>query len=289
MTTPYARRIISLTFQLGEGSFGQSGFNELTLTGLRAIVSVSQAVTPTPSQAYIRVFGLTADHINSLTRAGYSYQSRANYVAIQAGDADSGLTPIFNGTIYEAYPDFRSQPETSFVIIANPAAVIQLQPVTPVSFPGSIAASTALERIMKPTGFTVENNAVTVTLASPYFPGTVWQQMLSCVRAANAFSHYDPVNKLVAIWPKNGRRTGGTTPTISAANEMINYPEFMHNRVKVRTIFDPTIRGPGHPIIISSSLKSANNTWILDQVDYNISAEIPGGPWEMTLTAHPAD
>jgi hypothetical protein len=290
MTAPYAKRILSFVFQLGEGSFGQSGFNKLVVSGLRAVVAISQAQTPTPSNAIIRIFGLTADQINTLTRAGYAFQSRANYVAVQAGDATSGLTTVYNGTIIEAYPDFKSQPSVSFVIITNAASVIQLQPVSPVTFPGSVAASTALTQILKPVGITVENNGVNAMLASPYFQGTAWQQAIACCKAAGVFSHFDAVSRVWAIWPKSGMRAGEsvTIAPQSQGGGMIDYPEFMQNRIKIRNIFDPTIKGPGLPITVNSSLKSANNKWVLDQIDYDLSCEMPGGPWEMALIAHPA-
>jgi hypothetical protein len=33
---------------------------------------------------------------------------------------------------------------------------------------------------------------------------------------------------------------------------------------------------------------SASGNWTVDLVEYNISAEAPGGPWEMAITAHVA-
>jgi hypothetical protein len=288
-SAPYARRIISLTFRLGTGSFGAEGSNQITITGLRVFCQISQATTPSPSNCQIRVYGLTLSHINQLTRVGRSYQVANNFVAVQAGDSLSGLTTIFNGTIYEAYPDFSDQPDSAFVITASPTAQIQMKPVTPVSFPGSVSVSSALQQILKPHGITLEANGASAMLASPYFPGTTWTQILRALQAANLFAYYDGVKKTLAVWPKTGSRAGSAIE-ISPRTGMINYPEFQKNRIRVRTLFDPQVRGlaPGMPIMVKSQFASANGNWITDLVEYNISAEAPGGPWEMLITAHVA-
>ena len=285
--SPYAERAITLTFQLGKGDFGGSGANTLTIAGLRAVVHVEYVILPSTGMAVIRVYGMTLDHMNALSQAGLVYAARRNYVAVQAGDAQSGMTTVFNGTIIEAYPDMREMPNTAFFIRASPSQVIQLKPVAPVSFSGATPVPTALNSILKGTGFTLENGGVNTVLASPYFPGAAWAQILSCVRAANCFAHLDPVKKVLAIWPKDGSRSG-STPEIGPDTGMIGYPEFQANQIRVRARFDPAIRSSvGQKIKINSQLQAANGEFVVVNMTLDLASQMPDGPWEAAIEATP--
>ena len=88
--SPYAERAITLTFQLGKGDFGGSGADTLTIAGLRVVVHVELVLLPGTGVGIIRVYGMTLNHMNALTQAGLVYAARKNYVAVQAGDAQSG-------------------------------------------------------------------------------------------------------------------------------------------------------------------------------------------------------
>jgi hypothetical protein len=200
----YAHRQIQATIQLGTGSFGDIGSNKLvTPLSLRMECKISQAHLPTAGRMTLRIFGLTLSQINTLTRSGLQfYLNRNNKIAMQAGDPTSGLSTIFNGNIFESYPDFESQPEASFIIVAidqGPLGTIQLQPVPPVSFPGAVPVANALQQILRPAGLTLENNGVTAVLQSPYFAGTVWQQAQEAIKAANCFGYLDSIKKVLAI------------------------------------------------------------------------------------------
>jgi hypothetical protein len=286
MTAPYAVRALTFTFQLGTGNFGSSGSNQLVLTGLRATVHVKFAVAPTTGEAQMHIFGMTLSQMNQLSKAGLVYKTRNNAVAIQAGDSISGMTTVFNGIILEAYPDMAAMPETSFFVKANPASIIQMAPIAPNSFTGGTSAATALSQIAKGAGLTLENNGgVKTQLASPYFAGTAWDQMLSCARAADCFAYLDGINKVLAIWPKNGNR-GGDSTTISPANGMIGYPSFSANQVIVRTLFNTAVQA-GQPVQIQSQLQAANGTFTVYDVVHELSSQMPDGPWETIITTSP--
>jgi hypothetical protein len=289
-TTPYARRIIQLTFLLGTGNFGESGENQLQVSGLRCSVRISNAQVPSASgRAQILVFGLTLNQINTLTQAGLYFRTRRNFVAVQAGDAQSGLATIFNGNIQEAYFTGK-QPNVGLAVVANdwgPNGVINLKPVPPTSFPGNVPIGTALRQIVSQAGLTVENNGVNAVLASPYFPGTVWQQVRAAVTAANCFAYLDTTRQILAIWPKDASRAG-TPILVSPETGMIDYPEFMANRIRVRVPFNPAFNGSvGKSMVVKSQLTAAGGptgaSWSISQVDTDISSELPGGPWEMAV------
>ncbi len=280
-TAPYAVREIRLTFQFASGE-------QLVISGLRAIVHVEFAAQPTTGLGQIRVFGMTLDHMNRLSRAGFLWQSDQNYVAVEAGDKGSNLVTVFKGLIIEAYPDMRGMPQTAFFVLANPSDVIQLKPVEPTSFAGETPAPTAIKTIAEKAGLTLENNNVNAVFSSPYFHGTAWDQLITAVRAANCFGFLDGITKTFAIWPKTGWRESGGTPEISPATGMIGYPEFQAANVVVRTIFDASIKpGVGTLVRVKSQLAAADGLIVVTNVNYDLTSEMPDGPWETTIVGVP--
>jgi hypothetical protein len=289
VTAPYAVRRIVLTFQIGKSG---SGVIQLATgnPGLRIHVHVEFANVPETGAAQIRVYGLSLDHMNQLSVAGLVFESRQeqNFVAIQAGDDVSGMATIFKGQIIQAYPDFARQPDVSFYIQASPSNVIQMKPVEPSTFTGPTSAATALDTIVKKAGLTLENNGVNAILASPYFPGTAWQQILGLIRAANCFGFLDGVTKTLAVWPKEGSRSGGKI-VISPENGMIGYPQFQALNTVTRTLFNTEVSpaDPGKLITIKSQLSAANGDFTVIGVTHDLMSEMPDGPWETTIIATP--
>jgi hypothetical protein len=282
VTAPYVRRKIDITVQLASGE-------QIKLTGLRVHIFVERVILPSPPYAVIRIFGLTLSHINQMSQCGLLWLQRNNLIAIEAGDDESGMTVVFNGLIFDAYPDFNDQPNVSFVVKANSGAEIQLKPVKPTTFKGDVPVATALQQILQPTGLSLENNGVNAVLSNPYFPGAAMTQVMSALKAADVFGFLDLSKKLLAIWPKNKSRDSGGIPEVGPDTGMIGYPQFERMIVKVRTIFDPTIHGPtnaapGTRVKINSQLKAANGEWVVRQVSYNLMSEMPNGPWEMGLS-----
>jgi hypothetical protein len=301
---PFAERVIALTLRLGTGSFGASGSNTLSLTAgaqpyssLRASVKIELASTPHPSSCVVVVYGLTLDQINQLTKAGLNYDARSNQIMVQAGDRSSGLTTIYNGEFFQAYPK-ASQPDMPFVIIGNPMNGISLKPAAPASFSGGIQGQTALGQIVKSAGYVLENNGVSATLVNPYFPGTAWEQIKACVRAMNCYATVDSTKGVIAVWPRTGWRGSGIT-VISPALGMIDYPEFDTTLVRVRTLFNPAVSGVysvgnrfqiprSAPGVSGTQFAAAAGQWIIISIDYDLAAQTERGPWEMVLTGYRA-
>jgi len=296
MTSPYARRQLNVTFQLGKGSFGNSGYDTVTFKaptpgapGMRALVEVAIANLDQQPQGIIRLYGLTLDHINQLTKAGRTYDVRNDKVMVQAGDVGGTLTTVFSGTIIEAYPDFREMPNVAFQVRAVGGAEINLKPVEPTSFEGSVSAGTALGQIAQKCGLTLENNGVNAVLSNPYFPGAGITQINRAVKAANCFGTIDSTNNTLAVWPKDGSRSGGPVK-FGPDNGMILYPEFQQTQITVRAVYDPKlIVAPGKTITVDSELTAAEGEWTVSLIALSLAAEMPDGPWEMVVTANRAE
>lgn len=284
----YARRKIDVTLRLGKGGIDGTTFDTVKLTGLRVLATITKAVLPTSGIAMVRVYGLTLDHINQFTAAGLQWvNSGKNHMMIEAGDEVSGMTAVFNGQINEAYPDFSRMPDAAFVLIGVAGIGIQLKPVTPTSFKGTVSAETVFSTIADKAGVKLENNGVDTKLDSPYFPGSAWNQAILCSKAADCFAYLDDQKNVLAIVKKTGNR-GGEPPIISADTGMIGYPSFQRNQVIFRTLFDPTVEYL-KPVLAKTQFTAANGSWIVRQLDYILSAETPDGPWEMTITTYKDD
>lgn len=280
----FVKRLINVSFQLGKGSFGGSGYNQVNLKGLRVLAQIDNAGLPTPgATALIRIFGMTLSQMNELSVAGLLWNNRDNLIRLEAGDAESGMSEVFNGKILESYPDF-NQPEAAFVVRAIPGATLQIKPVQPSTFEGSTDGIQALESIVKLGGLTLENNGVSGKLVNPYFPGTMWEQLLRCTRALDCYACYDYLSGKIAIWPKNKARNGDIRE-ISPETGMINYPQFQNVQVKVRTLPDFSIKF-GTKFRVKSGLTAADGEWNITHITFDIASEMPEGPWEMALTGN---
>ena len=285
MSAPYAKRAISVTFQLGKGSFGASGSNTITHSGLRVFLTTEWANLPSQPTAIIRIYGLTLSEMNALTVAGLNWLNRDNLVRVDAGDVGDQLTTVYSGTIKEAFPDFREAPDSAFMVTAIGGATTNVKPPQPVTFAGATPFATAMQQILKPTGLTHENNGVNAILQSPYFPGSSMAQINRALQHANCFGVLDPMANKLATWPKTGSR-GGDATVISAATGMIGYPEFEKVFIRVRTRFDGSLyKGVGKKIKVETQLTAAQGIWNIIQVDLNLASEMPGGPWEIIMKA----
>jgi hypothetical protein len=84
----FVQRLLSFTFQLGEGSFGNSGFDVVTIDGLRASCRITKAGGPSMSTAECDIYGMTKSQMNKLSTLGLKVTlQRRNVITISAGDA----------------------------------------------------------------------------------------------------------------------------------------------------------------------------------------------------------
>lgn len=283
--SPYAVRKIDVEFTLGTGDFGAAGQNRLTISGARVYAHVQNVVAPHMSaDLSLRIYGMTLDHINAISVAGLLWAARENRIKVDAGDEVSGMTTVFDGLIYEAYPNFDGDADSRhFYVVGIASRIAQLKPVPASSYPGSVPAAQVIETLAKQAGFTLKNDGVTAVLASPYFWGTAWQQIQAAVRAANCYAGLDSVSKTLTIWPKDAA-PGDVTVTVSKETGMIGYPRFQDVQVIVRTMFNPIFNlSPGTSVSVKSDLKAADGKIRLTFISHELSSQMPGGPWETLL------
>ena len=298
----FANRALTAVITLGTGTFGQTGMNTITLSGLRAQATISKNGGPSFDGAEMRLYGVTASVMNAVSALGVLpivYFRYNNTLTILAGDDVNGMAPVFSGVLLSAFQDFSEMPESSLHLVANGGVAGALVPTAPISFPGGADVATIMGGLAETMGLIFENNGVQVQLASPYFAGTALQQAQKCVQAAHIQMCIDTntAPNTLAIWPYTGTR-GGAIPLISAASGMIGYPTFQQFGMEFTTLFNPNIR-VGAKLMMQSTVGGSvtyanpsapspdtilsggpNGLWYINgPVTHDLAAQMPGGPW----------
>ncbi|HUA81241.1 MAG TPA: hypothetical protein VL997_12765 [Dyella sp.] len=296
----YVVRQINVGITLGEGTFGQTASNQVTLSGLRVVANIAKRGAPAMDQASLRIYGMPPALMNQLSTLGVPQPMARpnNTIIIDAGDAVNGMSTVFVGQIQNAYQVLDD--ENSFFQIDSWTGQLQAMiPATPTSFPGGFDVATAMAGLATKMGMAFENNGVQVRMPSSYFAGTYRDQVLRLAKAANIEAYFDSATAnqfaTLAIWPKNGYRSSYPIPLIQASSGLIGYPKFMQYAIAFRCIFNPSLR-LGGAVQINSTLyppsnaqansprqqvqaAGANGIWYITKLALSLSSQEPNGPW----------
>jgi hypothetical protein len=281
---PLVRRVLAVTFDLGQGSFGESGANRVKIggipptnqPGLRASANIVEAGGPSMGSLDLTVWGLNLSTMNQLNTLGLRAQMiRRNTVTLEAGDTERGLTAVYQGTIRDAWIDFDSMPSVAFRVMCFAALYEAVKPIPPTTINGVADVASILSGLAAQAGVGFQNNGVTGSLYNPYFPGTIREQIARC--AEHAHINWDLSNGYLTIWPKNGQRSQ-FVPLVRPDTGMVGYPGFQPMGVRATILFDPSIRY-GQKIRMESDLKGANGEWIISKMAHSLDSEIPNGQW----------
>lgn len=290
----FVNRAIDVTLTIGQGTFGQTGFNTVKLSGLRVEVSIVKGGMPTMDTADIRIYGVQPSVMNQLSTWGVPFPMLRlnNTVTLAAGDGVT-MPPIFNGHVLRGWQDFDNIPETCLHILSQGGVAAAIVPVPPISFPGGADVATIMSGLATTMGLAFENNGVQVQLSNPYFAGTALQQAQKCAQAAHIQMLIDSstVPNTLVIVPWTGTR-GGAIPIISAATGMIGYPRYFDYGVSFRCLFNPNLKMLGK-IKLETSIGNTtpataqapaqtglpSGIWYVSKLAYDLASQVPDGPW----------
>src|SRR5580765_839395 len=218
----FTHKLIDVTFKIGQGDFGEAGFNTVKLTGLRASVSIVEAGGPAMGALQLRLWGLTLDRMNRLTTIGKQpFVDRRNVVVVEAGDAESGMSTVFQGTIDEAWGDFQGMPDVPFIVVGYAGMIEAIKPVPATSYRGSADVVTIMRGLAQKMNLVFENSGVSgIRVSNPYYPGTARDQVKACAKEAG-IDFLITVGTL-AIWP-HGQTRGQQVPLVSPQTGLIGY------------------------------------------------------------------
>jgi hypothetical protein len=276
----FVARQLSFSVQLGQGDFGGSGFNTVSIPeGLWATARVNKVGSPAYNEADIEIAGLQLSLMNQLSRVGLQPAAvRNNIITVQAGDVGGGLSTVFAGVIAEAWPDFSNEAEPVFKITASTGYFQDLKPVAPTSYKGSTSVVSIMQNLADQMGYKLENNGVSVQLSSPYFPGSARNQAIAAATAAGIYVYFEDDNGIMAICPANMPRNT-PVPTISPTTGLVGYPAYVGpGKIAFKCEYNSQLRWRGNATIENSVITGANQTWCVMDLKHDLSTR-PGGPW----------
>lgn len=279
MADQLVRRVLTVTFTLGSGTFTESGTDTVTVSGLRTTATISRNGGLSPSHLSLRINGMTLSVMNKLTQFGPRPTIiTPNSVTVQAGDVVNGMTTVFTGQSWGTWVDASGTPDVALICDAIEGQYHAIAPANPTSYDGPVSVVTILQSIAGQLGLTLEPNGVNITLTNPYLPGTLVDQARAVAQAANINIALDFAINIMAIWPKYGSRETPEPPMVSAETGMVGYPAYTNSGITVETVFNPNIQA-GCQIQVQSILTPANGLWSTYSVTHDLASELADGPW----------
>ena len=286
-STSFTQKQLRATFQLGQGDFGESGFDIIAFSGLRMSADVHLTNNHNMSAMQLRIWGLTFDHMQRLSvlkRPPIS-PGRKNKILLEAGDVETGLHKVYEGDINLAWADYQNQPDVYFLVHSIGLLFAAVKPLPPVSYQGAADVATVMEGIAKSADCQFENHGVDAKLSNPYFPGTAREQLRACADAAGIEWTYD--RGTVAIWPAKKARGGeDKVPILTPTSGNIGYAAFTEFGIAMRCLYDPALKIGGLVEIRDSDIPNVNGRWKVWELAYNLESEMPGGNWMMSFQGH---
>lgn len=295
----YVQRLLETTVTLAPNQqtgqpikFAGTQSDTVTLEGFRTSVRIENSGAPAGSRASVRIFGMAPNLMNQLSTLGMVFNSiQRNSISISAGDAQSGMSPVFAGTIAFAFPQYNAAPRVPFCFECQTGLLDNVVPVPASSYPQSTDVATIMSGFARQMNLGFENNGVTVQLpAGSYYPGTLWNQIQRVARHAHINALVVDGGTKLAIWPIGGSRTslsGKNIPLISADTGMKGYPTFAPNGYMiVESLFNPQVAFGG-TIQVQSSIPQANRTWVVQKIDLALDSLVPKGEWMATMYCYP--
>lgn len=272
----FKSRLIDLSFQLSEDKFGDKLGDTVVYSGLKCEASINNVGGASLNSLQLRVFGMSESSMNKLSTLGLKVlTTRRNMVTVAASNLSGGMTQAFQGTIAEAWIDYRGAPDVSFNVIAYSGFWEKVKAIAVNSYKGSTDVAAIISSLAKSIGFSFKNNGVTTQLSSPYFAGSAITQIKDCARHAKIGC--DIGNGSVEIWPSGGQRDDATI-LVSSENGLVGYPVFISTGLNIQSEFNQDILR-GRKIVVKSSIPQACGDWYCQVARHEIASQTTNGPW----------
>jgi hypothetical protein len=274
----FVERQINISFDLSSGT-GSSA----KITGKRISCKIVNAGSPSMGTADLAIYGLPLSMMNQLSTIGTQINLiNKNSITIEAGDAQSGMSLVFKGTISLAWVDAQSQPEVSFRVSAFAGLYEAVAATEPTSVQGSADVAKTLQQIAQKAGLGFEGASIDAKVSNPYLPGSAREQILRLANMAGLAWTIEN-ERLVVVKPGTPRAGGAVM--ISPETGMVGYPAFNQAGVIVRKIFDPSLLFFSK-ITVRSELTPACGDWVVHNICHDIESQVPNGQWFTVVEAH---
>ena len=286
-----------ITLSNPNNSFADDGnkYNTITLSGLRAAVSIDNAGGAYLGTLKAQIFGVSESHMNTLTSlqwdnllVGSNSTSLAfNTIQVYAVDGTQ-KTLIYNGIILNCWGDYSAMPAVCIAIDAQIGYQQQVQSATPTSIASDTTVDTVMSQIAAVMGFSFVNDGVRITVpAGTYLGNTAMEQARTLAQMYRFWMYMDgSTNPNTLVITPYGSPRSVISPVISAQTGMIGYPAFNSSGIIVETLFNPSIVFGGS-VKVQSLIPKANGDWIVTSMSHSLTSQMPSGPWKSTINCVP--
>ena len=288
MSTSFQNRLLRASLVLPQGNFISpqgNPTNTLNLEGFRMSAKLNGAGNFT-NACNLTIFGMRQVDMNSVTVV-FGQDDDPNTINTRAllileAWTGSGYLQIFEGQFFEAQPDYKNLPDVALVIAATTAQGRQYLSAPPTSFNGSVPLVTVAAQLANQMGFPFENNGVTGSVQSPYFPGTLMDQFRQLAEAGR-FDYYFDAKSTLIICARNQPRLAAGKVVINAQSGLIGYPTLNRYGIEIDALFQPAFELASPIEIQGSEVPGTNGLWFPNAFSHDLDAIVPGGRWQSHL------
>lgn len=270
----FTRKRINVTFEM-------DGVPAKTLTGKRVSARIVNAGDPSLAQAEVAIYGMTLSDMNTLSTIGTQLnQASKNFMSIYAGDDESGLKLVYQGTIYMAWMDGQAQPEVPFRVVGIAGYYQAVESAPPTSVQGTADVDQIFTHLAAQMGMVYEGKTG-IKVSNPYLPGSPLEQVRRLAQAAGVTWTIEN-NTLVVTKPGTPRVNSGNV-TLSPETGLVGYPSFNQAAIVARSYFNSDLKLLGQ-VTLKSQIQPANGTWNIVNLVHEIESEMPDGAWFSIVT-----
>lgn len=277
----YKQHTLRFDFTNTKEPFDKAGNNKISLSNLKATVSLNDVIGRTGSSADITLFGLSLERIAELS--GRADGNMLNTQNINVGVfADESL--VFYGVMTSSVANINQAPESGLTIAASANAELRNMAVSPFSARGAQSLSDVINAICTSVGYEAVFNGVNgmTTSGSPHYEGSAFDQLHQICKNYDLAMAVTPPGK-VEFWPSTEQRDD-VIPLISSDYGLIGYPVFSAGGVMFQTQYS-SLLSIGRHINLKTEVPWASGRYQLSTVRHELSSWVTGGPWHSICTA----
>ncbi len=303
MANSYITRRLRVRFVLiGEGAvFPGTNSNTLLVSDLRMSAQV-QASAMVASQLALKVWGMKRQDMDAITIAWAIPGIIRDHLVILEAWTGEGWSMVFSGTIIEAQPEYRGQPDTYLSVLATVGYLQKIEGASATSYEETVDIGLVAGDIADKMGFTYVNGGANAVLSGGVsLWGTLIDQLDQACRMA-ACDYYltgtpgapTGAPRPGAVTPENSRGTLTITPRgrpiegatssvfLSPETGLIGYPVYGRDGLSVQALFQPAF-GCGVPITLKTIVPSASGDWYPYSMVHLLDANLPNGMWQTNM------
>lgn len=277
----YKQHSLRFEFTNENSAFDKSGNNKLSISNIKATVSLGSVIGRTGATADFSLYGLSMERVAELSGRANGNMLNSQKISVSIF-ADESLA--FSGGMTSSIANMNDAPEGSLLISAVANADLQNMAVSPFSAQGSQSLTDVINSICSSAGYVAAFNGVKgmTTSGSPHFEGSVFDQLHQVCSGYGLAMSVTPPNK-AEFWPAEKQRDD-VVPYISKDYGLIGYPVFSQGGVMFQAQYS-SLLSIGRLIDLKTDIPWMSGRYQLSNVRHELSSWVQNGSWHSICTA----